>query len=120
HYVHNFVGMEEHRVSSDPVLTPGSHTLAFRFTRTGEHCGMGALLVDGTVVGEADIPRFTPMRFSLTGAGLTCGHSGPLPVTDDYQAPFRFTGRLYRVVVEVEGSPYLDPEDEARFAITTQ
>jgi arylsulfatase A-like enzyme len=120
HYVHNFVGMEEHRVSSRPVLTPGSHTLAFRFTRTGQHCGTGALLVDGAVVGEAEIPRFTPTRFSLTGAGLTCGHSGPLPVTDDYQAPFRFTGRLHRVVVDVEGSPYLDPQDEARFAVTTQ
>jgi len=120
HYVHNFVGMEEHRVSSGLVLTPGSHTLAFRFTRTGEHCGTGALLVDGAVVGEAEIPRFTPTRFSLTGAGLTCGHSGPLPVTDDYQAPFRFTGRLHRIVVDVEGSPHLDPEDEARFAITTQ
>jgi arylsulfatase len=107
-------------VTSDVAIAPGTRTLAYRFTRTGEHCGTGTLLVDGAVVGEGDIPRFTPARFSLTGAGLTCGRDPGLPVTDDYRAPFAFTGRLRRVVVDVEGPPFVDPEDEARVAITTQ
>jgi arylsulfatase A-like enzyme len=119
-YVHSFAGLEEHRVTSDVPIPPGPHALGFRFTRTGEHCGAGALLLDGAVVGEAAIPRFTPTRFSLTGAGLTCGHDPGLPVTDDYRAPFRFTGRLRRVVVEVEGGPFRDAEGEARVAIAAQ
>jgi arylsulfatase len=119
-YVHNFVGMEEHRVTADVALAPGHRTLAYRFTRTGEHQGTGALLVDGAVVAEGEIPRFTPTRFSLTGAGLACGRNPALAVTDDYRAPFTFTGRIRRVVVEVEGPPFVDPEDEARVAITTQ
>jgi arylsulfatase len=119
-YVHNFVGLEEHRVASDVELTPGPHVLAFRFTRTGEHRGRGTLLVDGVVVGEGEIPRFTPTRFSLTGAGLTCGRGAALAVTDDYPGSFPFTGELRRVVVEVEGEAFRDPEGEAAVAIRTQ
>ena len=119
-YVHNLASVEEHRVDAERAVPPGRHTLAFRFTRTGDHRGVGTLLVDGEAVGEAEIPRFTPVRFSLTGAGLTCGYDGGLAVTDDYDAPFRFTGRIVRAVVEVEGPPHVDPEAEAGIAITTQ
>jgi arylsulfatase A-like enzyme len=119
-WVHNLSGLEEHRVTATTRLAPGPHTLGFRFTRTGDHRGTGTLLVDGVAVGEGEIPRFTPTRFSLTGAGLTCGRGDGLPVTDDYAAPFVFTGRLDRVVIEVDGPEYRDPEGEARAAVTTQ
>jgi arylsulfatase len=119
-YLHTLSGWEEHRVvASDPVPA-GAHTLTFRFTKTGEHQGTGTLLVDGAVVGEAAIPRFTPTRFSLHGAGLTCGYDGGLAVTDDYPAPFPFRGELRRVVVDVDGEPYIDAEGEAEIAIATQ
>jgi arylsulfatase len=120
HYVHNYVGLRLHRVDGEEPVEPGEHVLAFRFTKTEEMRGTGALLVDGRVVGEGEIPRFTPIRFSLTGAGLSCGYDAGLEVVDDYRAPFRFTGTLRRVVVDVEGSPYLDPEGEAEVAIATQ
>ncbi|MBV8951800.1 MAG: hypothetical protein JOZ99_13055, partial [Actinobacteria bacterium] len=75
----------------------------------------------GVAVGTGDIPRFTPNRFSLTGAGLTCGYSGELPVTDLYRPPFTFDGTIHGgVIVEVEGPEHLDAEAEAEIAITTQ
>jgi arylsulfatase A-like enzyme len=120
HYVHNFVGRERHRVDAEDPVPPGAHTLSFRFTKTGEHRGTGTLLVDGAVVGEAEIPRFTPVRFNLVGAGLTCGRDAGLAVCDDYVAPFRFTGALRRVIVDVDGDPHIDPEGEAEVAITRQ
>jgi arylsulfatase len=120
HYVHNLVGLEMHRVAADSELPPGAHTLAFRFARTGEHCGTVTLLVDGAAVGSGEVPRFTPTRFSLTGAGLSCGRGNALAVSDDYDGPFPFTGQLERVVVEVEGAPFVDPEGEAAVAIATQ
>ena len=120
HYVHNFTGLEEHRVTSAAELTPGNHTLAFRFTKTGEHKGTGTLLIDGAPAGEVEIPRFTPTRFSLTGDGLSCGYAASLPVCRDYQQPFRFTGTIRRVVVDVEGAPFVDPEAEAEAAIKSQ
>ncbi|HEY1636693.1 MAG TPA: arylsulfatase [Acidimicrobiales bacterium] len=119
-YVHNFVSLEEHRIRSDVELSPGRQELGFQFARTGEHEGTGRLLVDGQVVGEGRIPRFTPTRFSLTGAGFTCGYSDGLPVTREYQAPFRFTGRIIRAVVDVDGVAFTDPEGEAGAAIASQ
>jgi arylsulfatase len=78
------------------------------------------LVVDGEVVGEGEIPRFTPMRFSLTGAGLTCGYGNGLPVGRGQPAPFPFSGIIHRVVVEVDGPPWSDPETDAQFAIARQ
>jgi arylsulfatase A-like enzyme len=120
HYVHNFVGLEVHRVTADVDVSPGDHTLAFRFAKTGEHAGTGTLLIDGASVGETAIPRFTPTRFSITGEGLCCGYDIGMPVVDDYRPPFRFTGELRRVVVEVEGEPFVDPEAEADLSLRSQ
>jgi arylsulfatase len=118
-YVHNFTGLEEHRVEATSRVGSGRHELGMQFTKTGEHQGTVALLVDGVVVGAGDVPRFTPMRFSLVGAGLTCGYSVDLPPCDDYRAPARLVG-LERVVVTVDGPEHLDPEGEATIALTTQ
>jgi arylsulfatase A-like enzyme len=119
-YVHNFVGLEQHRVVSTVEVAPGERTLGFRFTKTGEHAGVGTLLLDGASVGEVDIARFTPTRFSITGEGLCCGYDTGMPVVDDYRPPFRFSGTLRRVVVEVDGEPYVDPEAEAELSIRAQ
>jgi arylsulfatase len=119
-YVHNLAGYEQHVIEATVDLDAGRHELAFTFIRDGDHRGTGVLSVDGQRVAGARIPAFTPLRFSLTGAGLTCGYSGELPVCDDYRAPFRFTGSIERVVVEVDGEPFLDPEGEAQVAVETQ
>jgi arylsulfatase len=119
-YVHNFTGLEEHRVEASLTVPPGRHALAMRFSKTAEHQGHVNLLVDDELVGEGAVPRFTPMRFSLVGAGLTCGYSLDLPPCADYRAPFRFTGTIDRVVVDVDGTEFIDPEGEATVAITTQ
>jgi arylsulfatase len=120
HYVHNLCALEEHRISSPAPVPPGTHTLAFRFSKTGEHQGTGELLVDGEVVARGEIPRFTRTRFSLTGDGLSCGEHHGLPVCDDYRPPFRFTGRLLRAVIEVEGPAYVDATAEADLSIKSQ
>ena len=49
------------------------------------------------------------MRYYNTGAGLTCGYELGPPVGDGYEAPFRFTGTIHEVVVEVTGEPPRDP-----------
>ncbi len=41
-------------------------------------------------------------------------------MTSDYDGPFPFTGTIHRVVVEVDGPPYRDPEGEAAAAVATQ
>ena len=94
--------------------------LVFGFAHTGEHRGEATLLIDDVLVGTAEVPRFTPTRFSLTGVGLTCGRGAALAVTDDYTGPFPFTGVLEDIVIEVDGAPFRDPAEEAAVAIRTQ
>jgi arylsulfatase len=119
-YVHALAGAEEHRVEADRPVGPGTHAVACRFTKTAEHAGRVDLLVDGDVVASGHVPHLTPVRFSITGHGLTCGRSGPLPVCDDYEPPFAFTGGLREVVVEVDGVAQVDPQGEAEVAILSQ
>ena len=61
---------------------------------------------------RGEIATTTPVRYSISGAGLTCGWEQGPPVGDGYAAPFRFTGTLHRVVVEVDGVGHRDPEAE--------
>jgi len=126
-YVHNYVGLEEHRVAADGSageselpLRPGRHRVEYVFEKTGEHKGTGRLIVDGATVGRGLIPRFTPMRFSLTGAGLTCGYGDGLAVSRRYSGPFAFNGEVVSAYIQVDGDAFGHPEGEAHIAITTQ
>jgi arylsulfatase len=112
HYVHNLAGAKLYRVASDTVVPTGRHRVSFAFEKTAEFAGVGRLYVDGVGVGEGEIPRFTPARFSITGAGLTCGYDLGPAISPDYTAPFRCTGGLQSVTVDVSGRPYRDLEAE--------
>ena len=120
HYVHNYVALEENAISADVELAPGPHQIGFAFSKTAEHRGTGVLLVDGVEVGRGEIPHFTPVRFSLHGAGLSCGRDAGLPVTSAYSDDFPFTGTLERVIVEVDGPEVIDAEEAAAGAIAQQ
>ncbi len=87
-YVHNLYGKQRSVIGSDVDVPTGAHRCAFRFTKTADFVGRGDLLLDGVVVGTGEIPHFTPVRFSITGAGLTCGYERGPAIGDDYVAPF--------------------------------
>jgi arylsulfatase len=117
-YVHNYLGLEEYRIRSVEALPTGQLVLAFRFTRTGEHRGRGALFLGERMIGEGEIPRMVPHVIETSGEGLCCGYDSGLPVSADYRAPFRFTGRIDHVVVEVDDGPPNDDEALLRAALT--
>lgn len=119
-YVHNASGKHEDRVASSVALTPGEHTIGFRYQVGEGPPHRVSVLVDGVVTGEGEVPYPTLTRFSLTGAGLVCGRGLAPAVSDEFTAPFPFAGHLDEVVVQVEGAPFLDPEAEADAAIATQ
>jgi arylsulfatase len=123
-YVHNLSGWRLYRVEADigAHLTPGPRRLTFRYDPpAGDERGRGTLLVDGQVVGEGTIPRFTWSRFSLTGAGLTAGWSPDYsPADEDYRGAFRCNAGLERVVIDVDGPDGIDPDAIARDAIAAQ
>jgi arylsulfatase len=118
--VNNYLGKERDVVESDHPLDPGPHELAVSFTNKGGFGGTAQLLVDGRVVGAAQIPHVTPVRYSITGGGITCGWEQGPPVGDDYDAPFAFTGTVRRVVVEVDGQPHRDAGAEFEAIMSEQ
>ena len=61
-----------------------------------------------------------PAVIETSGEGLCCGYDSGLPVTEEYRAPFRFTGRIARVLVEVDGAEPIDAEAEARSVMIEQ
>ncbi|MEY2423671.1 MAG: hypothetical protein QOI95_3738 [Acidimicrobiaceae bacterium] len=119
-YAHNYVGKVCAVVESDEVVSPGPHQLAMSFFTAGDFKATAKLLIDGRVVGEGLIERLTPVRHSLTGGGITCGWEQGPPVAPGYTAPFPFTGTLRRVVVDVSGEPYRDPEAEFEAIMSEQ
>lgn len=119
-YVHNYVGLSQHRLSAPLSVAAGPHVVGFEFTRTNDNAGVGSLSVDGAVIATGEIAPFTPMRFSITGAGVTVGSSGSSPVCDQVQPPARFTGQLHRVVIDVDGESPLNAAGEAAIAVATQ
>jgi arylsulfatase len=126
HYVHNWVGRAWHSVSSTDELPTGSHELRFEFEPTGQPdmaSGKGApgrmqLYVDGRLVGNAEAPETTPFMFNP--GGLTCGANTGSPVTFEYTSPFRFTGTIKTVTVDVSGELIHDPEAELRAHMARQ
>ncbi len=119
-YVHNLYGKRRSIIGSDVQVAGGAHRCTFRFTKTADFVGRGDLLLDGVVVGSGEIPHFTPVRFSITGAGLTCGYERGPAIGDDYVAPFPANVEIARVVVDVSGTPYRDPEGEFEAIMSEQ
>jgi arylsulfatase A-like enzyme len=119
-YVHNLYGKRRYVIASEVVVSPGPHTLGFQFEKDEGLGGPARLLVDGLVVSEGEIPRFTPSGFNGVGVGLTCGYEWGPAVGEGYEAPFRFNGEISSAVVEVTGPVVRDPLAEVAAILSEQ
>jgi hypothetical protein len=111
-YVNNYLGIDRHAVASSVAVPPGPHLLVFEYETDGNFRGRGRLLVDGELVGEGDLARIPLTRYNITGGGLTCGWEQGPAVGEGYRAPFRFTGRLERVLINADGAVWRHPPAE--------
>ena len=122
HYTHNWVGRELLHLASDAELTPGRHELRYEFEPTGQPDpaqghgmpGRFQLYIDGKLAGDMDVAYTT--LFLFNPGALTCGADPGSTVTDDYKTPFRFTGTLHTVTVDLSGELIHDPEAELKAA----
>ncbi|WP_328400326.1 arylsulfatase [Nocardia sp. NBC_00403] len=121
HYVYNFLGSEEQKISASEDLPTGENLiLAASFEKDGEDPpgtahGVVSLYYGDRKVGDGRI-KTQAGKFSIAGEGLHAGRDSGESVTDDYpgSAPWAFTGgTLKRVAVDVSGEPYVDLEREA-------
>ena len=120
-YVSNYVGRDVFTVESEVVLAPGAHDLVMRFDARPDFSGTVHLFVDDDEVGTGEIRITTPVRHSISGAGMTCGWEQGPPVGPGYAAPFAFTGTLHRVTVTVhEPARSRDPASEFEAIMSEQ
>jgi len=101
---------EHHAVRSSRIVPTGKCTLGVRFVRDGR-TGTVILSIDGEECGSISVPYVLRM---ISSTGLDIGKDGLSPVTEDYKAPFKFTGTIKRVDVELPRyrPPSQEREDE--------
>jgi arylsulfatase A-like enzyme len=116
-FTYNLVDLERFRWEAPQPLAPGKHTIVFDFKYDGPGFGKGGsgvLSVDGHPVDSKTIPHTIPFLMSIdetfdVGIDLRTG------VDDkDYQVPFRFTGKLDKLTVNLKPEP-MSAEDQKRW-----
>ena len=108
-------------------MPAGRHFLSMEFEPTGQPDvkngkgtpGQVRLFVDGDEVGHGDLPVTTPIRLAQGGAMLVGADTGSA-VTPEYTAPFRFSHRIHRVIVDVSGEHVEDYEAQMKIALAKQ
>ncbi|MGB3715170.1 MAG: sulfatase-like hydrolase/transferase [Candidatus Promineifilaceae bacterium] len=126
HYLHNYLGLEEFRVTSNVEVPVGRATLRYEFEPTGPPDirvgkgapGRGQLYFNGDLVGNVEFPTTVPILFGIEG--LSCGYDFGEAVSHEYKAPFAFTGTIYGVTVDVSGELIEDDEAKVRILMAQQ
>jgi arylsulfatase len=105
-YVYNLAGAFVTTITSTEPVPAGEVSLRYEFAAdpgARGPAGTGRLLINGKLAGEGRIERTVINRFSLD-EGLDVGEDTGTPVCESYKLPFKFTGTLKRVTVEL-GKP---------------
>ena len=101
HY--NTAGVARYTVAAKDKLKPGKHSIVVDFEYDGGGLAKGGtatMTVDGKKVAQGRIERTLPFRISLDET-LDIGEDTGTPVSEDYKTPFRFNGKLFKVVVDL-------------------
>jgi arylsulfatase A-like enzyme len=113
-FTYNLVDLQRFRWGGATALTPGNHTIVFDFKYDGPgpgKGGTGVLSVDGKQVATQTIPHTIPFMMTIDET-FDVGVDTRTPVDDnDYQVPFRFTGKLNKLTFKL-GPEELMPEDQ--------
>ena len=124
-FLWNLVDLKRVRWEAPEVLSPGNnkHTIEFDYKYDGlglgtlafnnvsgiGRGGTGVLKVDGKEVARQSMERSIPLVLQWD-ENFDIGADTGTPVSDDYQVPFRFTGKLDKLSLKIE-RPKLTPED---------
>jgi arylsulfatase A-like enzyme len=102
HY--NFVDVAHYEVAAKDALAPGKHTIKVDFAYEGNglgKAGLATINVDGKEVAKGRIDKTIPMRITLD-EGFDVGEDTGTPVNLNYDVPFKFTGKLEKVVIDLK------------------
>ena len=126
-FLWNYLDLKRTRWEGPDALPPGRHTLEFDFKYDGLGAGTlafnelsgigkggtGTLKVNGRIVATQKMDRTIPLNMQWD-ENFDVGADTGTPVEDnDYQVPFRFTGKLLKLTLQVT-PPVLTEADKKR------
>jgi arylsulfatase len=122
-FVWNLLDLKRVRWEGQEALSPGKHTVEFDYKYDGlglatlafnnvsgvGRGGTGVLKVDGKEVARNSMERSVPFILQWD-ENFDIGADTGTPVANDYQVPFRFTGKLDKLTLTID-RPKLTPDD---------
>jgi arylsulfatase A-like enzyme len=112
HY--NLIGKFRASIVGKDKLAPGDHVIVVDFKYEGPGLGKGGpvtLTVDGKPAANGKLERTVPLRFSADET-LDIGEDTGTPASEDYHVPFKFTGELKKVMIELSDNKLTPAEEE--------
>ncbi|WP_374529211.1 arylsulfatase [Acinetobacter sp.] len=103
-YARSLTPDQKFKVQAPNKLSAGKHTLKADFVYDGGGTGKGGtttIYVDGKEVAKGRIDGTVPVRVSLDET-LDIGEDTGTPIVRDYKVPFKFTGELEKVVIDLK------------------
>jgi arylsulfatase len=119
-YTYNWLGLQRYTVAAQQPLLAGKATIRFEFAYDGGGIGKGGtgtLFINDKKVAEGRIDRTQCCAFSAD-EGADVGADEGTPVTEAYKVPFKFTGQIDKVTIELKEMKTAD-HDEAEHARKT-
>jgi len=121
-FLYNFVDLQRTRWEG-PELMPGKHTLEFDFKYDGLGAGTlafnnvsgigrggaGVLKIDGKEVARQTMEHTIPLIMQWD-ENFDIGADTGTPIANEYQVPFRFTGKLNKLTLKID-RPQLSTAD---------
>lgn len=99
---------DHHVVRSVKQVPPGKNILSARFLRDGNK-GTITLLINGQECGSMELTSLVRIMGSI---GMDIGRDALSPVTDDYDAPFPFSGTIHKLEIDLPKYKSAKEKDE--------
>ena len=105
-FTYNWVGKSQYDVKATKALTPGKHTIVFKFDYDGGGLGKGGngtFIIDGIEAGKGRIDKTNANMFSLD-EGADVGMDEATNVSNNYKAGHssKFNGDIEQVTIEIK------------------
>ncbi len=103
-YTYNWLGQQRYTISATKPVAPGAATIRFDFAYDGGGAskgGTGTITVNGQQVAQGRIDK-TEGYFFSADEGTDVGCDLGTPVIEDCPVPFKFTGKIAKVTVDLK------------------
>jgi arylsulfatase A-like enzyme len=115
-YTYNWLGLQRYTVAAKQTLPAGKATIRFEFAYDGGGVGKGGtgtLFVNGENVATGRIEHTQCCGFSADESADVGADEGT-PVTEAYKVPFKFTGKISGVTIELKEMKKADRDDAVK------